>query len=420
MSNRANIKELVMHDCKGITPKYVDKSNIIVLNQKCIRDFQVDYSKAKYVEKSQKIAEEKYIKLGDILINSTGQGTAGRCAVVTYIPDGYKVTVDTHILIMRCKEETYAYCMAYNLYCNESYVMGLLTGSSGQAELDRVRLYNLNIPVPDNFETRKKVKEIICNIENKIEVNTELINYETKLLKTIFNYWFLQFEFPNEEGKAYASNGGEFRIEDSLKIPKTWWYGNIGKFIEANRGISYEDKNLVHDGIPMINLNSFNIDSSYKVDGIKYYEGEYTTDKRLQPYELVMCNTQQTDIDPTKDIIGKTFLVPDIYIGDVVSTHHVTTIKVKTDELKVYFNYLFNTDFFHQYIVGFTNGTSIRGLDFDGVINYKTYIPEEKILKRFYKLAMEVEKRKSMIFIENQKLEKLRDTIIPSYLMMKV
>ena len=234
MSNRVNINELVMNDCKGVTPKYVNKSRVIVLNQKCIRDFQVDYSKAKYIEESQKIAEEKYIKLGDVLVNSTGQGTAGRCAVVTYIPEGYKVTADTHILIIRCKDETYAYCMAYNLYYNESYVMGVLTGSSGQAELDRVRLYNLNIPVPEKKITRTRVKEIICNIENKIEVNTELINYETKLLKTIFNYWFLQYEFPNEEGKPYASSGGELRIEDSVKIPKTWWYGKIGKFIKSN------------------------------------------------------------------------------------------------------------------------------------------------------------------------------------------
>lgn len=420
MNNRVNIRKLVIHDCKGVTPQYVDASKVIVLNQKCIRDFQVDYSKAKYISESQKISGEKYVELGDVLVNSTGQGTAGRCAVVTYIPDGYKVTVDTHILIIRCKDESYAYCMAYNLYCNEAYVMGLLTGSSGQAELDKVRVYNLNIPVPENLETREKVKEIICNIENKIEVNTELLNYEIKLMKTIFNYWFLQFEFPNEEGKPYASNDGEFRTEDSVKIPNTWWYGKIGEYIEANRGISYEDKNLVDDGIPMINLNSFNIDSSYKVDGIKYYEGEYTDDKKLQPYDLVMCNTQQTDIDPTKDIIGKTFLVPDIFEGDVVSTHHVTTIKAETPKLKVYFDYLFNTDFFHQYIVGFTNGTSIRGLDFDGVINYKTYIPEDSILEKFYNLAMEVEKKKSQIFMENKRLEKLRDTILPSYLMMEV
>lgn len=417
--NKVSIRELVVKDCKGVTPQYVKKSKTIILNQRCVREFQIDYSCAKYISDNQKVSEEKYVKLGDVLINSTGQGTAGRCAIITYIPEGFNVTVDTHMIIIRCENEENAYCMAYNLYRNERYVMGLLTGSSGQAELDRVRLYNVNVPIPRSIKIKEKIKKIICNIENRVEVNMELLKYNDQLIKTVFNYWFLQLEFPNENGKAYLANGGKTKKIDGKIIPENWKYGKLEKYIDSNRGISYEDKNLVDIGIPMINLNSFNIDSSYKVEGIKYYEGEYTEDKKLDPYDLVMCNTQQTDIDKSKDIIGKTFLIPDIFDSEVVSSHHVTTVKVKTQELKVYLNCLFNTEFFHQYIVGFANGTSIRGLDFDGVLNYRTCIPDKEILSKFYNIAMAVEEKKSQIYADNEKLKKIRDTIIPLLLMKK-
>ena len=56
-----------------------------------------------------------------------------------------------------------------------------------------------------------------------------------------------------------------------------------------------------------------------------------------------MCNTQQTALDPQKDIIVKTFLVPDIFKTEIISSHHVTTINVNEKDLKFYLYKLFNT-----------------------------------------------------------------------------
>ena len=65
----------------------------------------------------------------------------------------------------------------------------------------------------------------------------------------------------------------------------------------------------------MINLASFNVDGSYKDAGLKSYNGNYTQEKILKPFDLVLCNTQQTAIEFSKDIIGKAFLIPDIFDG---------------------------------------------------------------------------------------------------------
>ena len=106
-------------------------------------------------------------------------------------------------------------------------------------------------------------------------------------------------------------------------------------------------------------------------------------------------------------------LVPDIFDGDVVSSHHVNVIRTANPDLRFYLLYLFNSDFYHKYISGFTNGTNILGLLFNGVEDYKTEIPPAKLLKKFAAIVMDVEKQKNEIIKENRRLVSLRDFLLP-------
>lgn len=197
------------------------------------------------------------------------------------------------------------------------------------------------------------------------------------------------------------------------EIPKGWKVEELGEHLTSSRGISYNSGNLAGDGIPMINLASFGTNGTYKDEGIKNYSGEYPQEKTLKPYDLVICNTQQTAIDFEKDIIGKAFLVPDIFEGDIVHSHHVTKIAVENEDYKYYLCRLFDTQFFHKYIAGFTNGTNILGLDFSGVETYKTEIPDDDLLKKFAELSLDIEKKKSGIIKENKELASCRDFLLP-------
>ena len=235
------------------------------------------------------------------------------------------------------------------------------------------------------------------------------------MTKTLYDYWFVRFDFPDENGKPYKSSGGRMVYDDVLKrkIPAGWKVVELREHLTSNRGVSYSGNNIVGDGIPMINLNSFNINGTFKIDGTKSFSGEYSASKVLRPYDLVMCNTQQTALDPKKDIIGKSFLVPDIFESEVVSSHHVTTISVKDNNLKFYLNSLFNTPFFHRYISGYATGTNILGLNFEGVLSYLAEIPPNGLLSKFSAFVLNAEKQKSRIFKENQQLTQLRDWLLP-------
>ena len=235
------------------------------------------------------------------------------------------------------------------------------------------------------------------------------------MAKQLYDYWFIQFDFPNEEGYPYKSSGGKMTWNEKLKreIPKGWNVVEFKDLIEANRGISYNSDTISGGGIPMINLASFNIDGTYKHSGIKTYNGSYSEDKILKPFDLVMCNTQQTAIDFSKDIIGKAFLVPFIFEGDVVSSHHVTTLTPKQKELKAYIAYLSNTKHFHKYVTGCCSGTNIMGINYMGLSQYKMEVPPLSILQQFESRIIQIEKRKGLIILENENLIKQRDELLP-------
>ena len=235
------------------------------------------------------------------------------------------------------------------------------------------------------------------------------------MTKLLHDYWFVQFDFPDENGKPYKSSGGKMVWNEDLKreIPEGWEVIRLGDYITADRGISYNAKSLEGSGVPMINLASFNVDSTYKASGLKTYSGAYGEDQVLHPYDLVMCNTQQTAIDPAKDIIGKTLLVPDIFDGDIVSSHHVTTIHVADEAFKYYLHAESKTTWFHKYVAGFASGTNILGLDFNGVLNYKMPIPPKEIMSKFANISHSSEARKNEVIRENADLVGLRDFLLP-------
>ena len=197
------------------------------------------------------------------------------------------------------------------------------------------------------------------------------------------------------------------------EIPYGWEVIVLGEHITSLRGVSYSSPDLNGDGVPMINLACFTPECTYKASGIKSYSGKYTKDKVLKPYDLVMCNTQQTDLDPTKDIIGNCLLVPNIFDKDIVSSHHVNHIIFDNDDLKYILFGESKTTWFHKFVSGLCSGTNILGLDFNGVCKYKIVKPPKQILSKYATLILNIESQKSVIIKENQQLTTLRDFLLP-------
>ena len=272
--------------------------------------------------------------------------------------------------------------------------------------------FELELP---SIERQRDIAFVLNNIESKISNNNAIISELEAMAKDIYDYWFVQFDFPDEHGKPYKSSGGKMVWNEKLKreIPDGWETTKVGDLATVKRGISYSASNLIGSGLPMVNLNSFTPSSTYKLSGIKTYNGAVGKDEWIEAYDLLMCTTQQTDIDRKTDIIGKTIIVPDIFDSRMVFS--MDLVRIDTNKLlKAVIASETKTKWYNKYITGFATGTSILHLKLDGFLSYQIALPSDiSILQRFNSMYMEWERRKSAAMKENEELSSLRDWLLP-------
>jgi type I restriction enzyme S subunit len=141
-----NLEKITSLINRGIAPKYSDNSDQIVINQKCIRNHMIDLSQAR--THTPKVINEKWLRFGDLLINSTGDGTLGRAAQVWFQPQN--ITVDSHVTVVRPAKENLIFYIGLWGVLHEREIESLHTGSTGQTELPKERVKALELHLPDN------------------------------------------------------------------------------------------------------------------------------------------------------------------------------------------------------------------------------------------------------------------------------
>ena len=157
---------------RGISPKYMDVGGIRVLNQKCVRNHEINYELARRHDSSSKpVKEERYIKEGDVLINSTGTGTLGRVAQVKIEPNE-PTTVDSHVTIIRPNSKMFDLNLfGYALIKLEPIFQDAGLGSGGQTELSRKNLLSgFDFTYPESIAMQRKIAQKLDLTNSEIEM----------------------------------------------------------------------------------------------------------------------------------------------------------------------------------------------------------------------------------------------------------
>lgn len=136
------------HLNRGISPKYTDLGGVLVLNQKCIRDFSIDFSKARRHDVAQKKIDGRALELGDVVVNSTGVGTLGRVAQVRRLAE--TTIVDSHVTMVRSGPSINPMYLGGFMSMKQPEIEAMGEGSTGQTELSRTKLGELKILLPTN------------------------------------------------------------------------------------------------------------------------------------------------------------------------------------------------------------------------------------------------------------------------------
>jgi type I restriction enzyme S subunit len=160
----ATIDDVADYVQRGKSPAYTEHSKLPVINQKCIRWHGIEEAHLKYVDPTQWDAwgEERFLRAGDILWNSTGTGTIGRASLYTGLKTAPEAVVDSHVTIVRPNRAVLSQYLHRLIQSPlvQSKIDDMQSGSTNQVELARSEVLSTQVPLPPLPEQRRIVAKI--------------------------------------------------------------------------------------------------------------------------------------------------------------------------------------------------------------------------------------------------------------------
>lgn len=163
-----SIGEHTSYLSRGISPKYIEDGGVVVINQKCIRDFSLDLSKARRHDPAQRKIDGREILQGDILVNSTGVGTLGRVAQVLRLEA--PAIVDSHVTVIRAGTTLTWNYLGLAVMRKQPEIEEMGEGSTGQTELNRGKLAALKLLVP-SAKVLQEFDSVVLPLRERFSAN---------------------------------------------------------------------------------------------------------------------------------------------------------------------------------------------------------------------------------------------------------
>ena len=314
-----------------------------------------------------------------------------------------KFWVNNHAHILGKKQ---GYNLKYMYYLiNSLDLRGYITGSA-QPKLNQDNLANLKLEIPDKT-IQDKIVGILSALDKKIEINQKVTIKLESMVKTIYDYWFMQFEFPNEEGKPYKSSGGKMVWNEELKreIPEEWANGtleDLGEIVAGGTPSTNHPEYYSENGIAWITPNDLsNSNDKYITHGERDISeiGINNSSARLMPEGTVLLTSR----------------APIGYLG--IAANEVCT---NQGFKSIVPNGKFGSEFIYytvEKMIGYLKllgtGSTFTEISKAVVAKVKIVIPEELIVKRFEEMVLDICAKRKIIEKENKELVALRDFLLP-------
>ncbi len=355
--------------------EFYDKEYCLFLDAKNVTENGFDFSETHFITKEKDdILRNGKLQRNDIVMMT--RGSVGNVALYDKTIPYDNIRINSGMIIIRCNKKFKSLQVYYLLKSKfvQKQISDMMSGSV-QKQLP-VTVIN-KIQLPGNSIR----VDIIYAIDRKIENNNKINKELESMAKTIYDYWFLQFEFPNEDGKPYKSSGGKMVWNEELKreIPEGWEAGFFSNLIEIGNGKDHKD---LRDGkIPV-----------YGSGGMMR-----TVDTYIYKGESVLI--------PRKGTLNNILYVNGAFW--TVDTMFYSKMKKKHSALYTYYSAkLFDFE-------KLNTGTGVPSMTSSIIYNLKIVIPPDKILERFDNYVQTFYKQIHEKERENRELVLLRNFLLP-------
>ena len=302
----------------------------------------------------------------------------------------------------KCNVEYLYYYLKYHIKEIESLGSGT---TFKEVSKDSMEKYEIMLP---SIKVQETISNVLSLLDNKI-INNNKINDELEsMAKTLYDYWFLQFEFPNENGKPYKSSGGKMVWNEELKreIPEGWIVENlmetsICKDIKA--GVDYFDtKNY----LPTANINGETITDG---ENVTYDNRENRANMQPIKYSVWFAKMKNSI---------KHITIPqnsDWFIEKYILSTGFQGLKCNHDTLP-YIHCIINSNWFEKYKDLLSHGATQESVNNEDLKNIKFVVPSMRVLKHFSSIVLPILEKKFSIIKEIQELTSLRDFLLPLFM----
>ena len=292
----------------------------------------------------------------------------------------------------------------YNLDTLYDHLVGLSSGSA-RDNLSQAGIKELKLIVPQTKREQESLVTILSLIDKKIELNRRINDNLEEMAKQLYDYWFVQFDFPNEEGKPYKSSGGAMVWNEKLKreIPQGWTAAKIKDVAQTYSGGTPTSTNSeYYDGgdIPWINSGELNNPIITSTTNYITEEGLNNSSAKLYPQNTVLVA-----------LYGATAGKVSLLSFEACSNQAVCGVIPQNKIMTTYIRYYLSS--LYEHFITLSSGSARDNISQDTIKNTILPIPQEKILKEFSDAVAPIISK----IIANQKemetLTKQRDELLP-------
>ena len=341
------------------------------------------------------IRKEFIMKKGDIITPLTEQvrGLLGNTATIP-VDDLYIQTQDVAKLIPNedILDKRFAYYLVSSPVVKKQLDAGSQQTKIRHTSPDKLKDCYAYLP---KLKIQKKIAKLMDSFGAKIENNNKIINELESMAKTLYDYWFLQFEFPNEEGKPYKSSGGKMIYNEELKrdIPEGWEVKTIGNLVmRNNKKFDYKSEQMNIDLSVMpsdsIAINQFNSSKDFSTNLFVMNKGDILFGS-IRPYLHKAC------IAPC--------------MGSFAGTVYSYSVKENKD-----YNLVLATltrKAFFDYAESCCQGTKMPVVRNDSILEYK--IAYNSKIAKLFNDCINIKDTIPNMIMQNQELASLRDFLLP-------
>jgi len=363
-------------------------------------DFKFNDEKAVYYPED--FPKEFLLNEGDLVLPLTEQ-TVGLFGNSAFIPhtENYSFVLNQRVgkvIAKECADIVYLhYLLSTNLVRNQ--IEATASGTK-QRNTSPEKIYDVDVWVPDKT-TQKKIGVFLHKFELKIQNNMLICRELESMSKTLYDYWFTQYDFPNSEGEPYRASGGEMIWDEQLKrkIPKGWKVGNLYDIATPVNGLACQKYRPKEDeeSLPVVKITEMH-------DGI-------TADT-----ERVSINIPEKNKIYDGDILfswSATLEVMYWFGGDAGLNQHIFKVNPKDRFTKEYVYHQFSS-----YVINFVKmaearKTTMGHITTDHLEQSRVVLPPSDIIDKFTEIVKPMHQKMGQGKRENLELTKLRNWLLP-------